>query len=91
MASANGEEFHIYNSFYRSLDKKSKKTVCQQMGPDHKTVITQKPEGANDSGLVAIALVTSIAYDQNPFQRTYEQALMRKYYATQHPLQSDKS
>ena len=42
-------------------------------------VKVQKQEGSKDCGLFAIAIMTSLAHDENPSEITYDQSKFRSH------------
>ena len=76
-------DVNIYDMLFSKLDAEGRTTVKQMFGLKQMKCINmvnvQKQEGSRDCGLFAIAMMTSLAYDEDPSAITYDQSKMRSH------------
>ena len=77
-------QVNIYDSKFNKLDAESRITVKQMFGlkkaGDINTVTMQCQKGNKDCGLFAIAVMTSLGFDEDPSTVIYDQDSLRRHF-----------
>ena len=80
--TSKGRLVHVYDSLYTGWDKSSYKMLQRQFrcSPCNiKFANVQKQCGGTDCGLFSIAFATSIAFQEDPSQKRYNQDIMHQH------------
>ena len=71
---------HIYDTVYNDIDENTKVCLANVFGhTTYKTIPIPKQIGAKDCGVYAIAIITALAYGQDPSASRFEQSTMRSH------------
>ena len=76
-------DINIYDTLFSKLDAEGRAIVKQMFGLKQMRCINmvkvQKQQGTKDCGLFAIAMMTSLAHDEDPSDITYDQSKFRSH------------
>lgn len=73
----------VYDSVFKKLDAESRSTIMHMFGLKNSSDIVMVPmqqqSGGTDCGVFAIAVTTSLVFDEDPSEVTYQQASLRSH------------
>ena len=76
-------DINIYDTLFSKLDAEGRHIIKQMFGLKQMKCINmvkvQKQQGTKDCGLFAIAMMTSLAHDEDPSDITYDQSKFRSH------------